>query len=128
MAELKKYRHNVLEGFGNGCLLDLRVRIAIGLLEKSPLMGEVVFSGELKSPDEVAGYALDVATELLRQADERGLIEDLPEDEGLNSQVRKQAARTALYGTLQQIEGQKALADEGGRVAAPSMPFAGRRQ
>ena len=126
MAELKKYRHNVLEGFGNGCLLDLRVRIAIGLLEKSPLLGSSACADA--TPDEVAGYALDVATELLRQADERGLIEDLPEDEGLNSQVRKQAARTALYGTLQQIEGQKALADEGGRVAAPSMPFAGRRQ
>lgn len=108
-----KYAHNVLEGFGNGCLLDLRVRVALDLL-KSPMF---THADELQGPgtaEQLARFALDIAGSLLEQAEARGWVEELPEDAGLNRQCRLQAERTARYQVLQQIAGSRIAADEAG--------------
>ncbi len=132
----KLYRHNVLEGFGNGCLLDLRVRLAIELLKSSPMFSCVVPAlwpedvPRGATPEQLAGYALDVAVELMRDAEKRGFVEDLPKDEGLNRQLRLQSARTARYQVWQQMAGQRVAAEDAARVSPVSPGFdpgAGRR-
>lgn len=124
----KRYPHSVLEGFGNGCLLDLRVRLAVDLL-KGPLYANVVAEGvELGTEDnarDIAVHALDVATALMSIAEARGLIEPLPGDDGLDLQCRLQATRTARYGVLQQICQQRVVAEEGSRIQPATGPLGG---
>ena len=129
MSEEKKlYPHNVLEGFGNGCLLDLRVRIARELLA-SPMFSNVVTSsfklfhaGELNEhdlfrlPGDVAQFALGVASELMSKAEKEGFVGEIPSDTEIGSELRDQAKRTALYQVVQQVEGGKMAADEQSRL------------
>ena len=119
-----KYPHNVLEGFANGCLLDLRVRLAIEFLK-----GGVISVTEARP---AAHVALDLANELMAEAERRGWVEPLPEDAVLNSAVKKQARRTGVFGATQQIEGQGVMQDEARGVSPVSPvspvfpPFGGR--
>lgn len=121
-----RYPSNVLEGFGSGALLDLRVRLAADFLKHSP-----IFSG-LQSPifgpgvSVIAACALDLADELLKQGAERGWVEPLPDDAGeLPPELRQQARRTASYQAQQQLDANRYAQDEAGRVVATQMP-AGR--
>ena len=107
-----KYSHNVLEGFGNGCLTDYRVRIALNLLATSPMFG----GDWVGTPAQAATQALDVAAEVMAQAEVRGWVAPIPDDAELNAPLRKQARRTAQYQVLQQIEGQKVAKEEADRV------------
>jgi hypothetical protein len=123
------YPSNVLEGFGTGALLDLRVRFAMDLL-KSPLFSNVVAEGvefrdDITTAGGIAEHALDIAVALLAQAENRGLVESLPDDDGLNRQLRLQAARTARYSVWQQLAGARVAAEEQPRVG-PVGPLAGR--
>lgn len=117
-----KYRHNVLEGFGNGCLLDLRVRVAIDLL-KSPMFHGGAFEffdgDSLGNPDALpggatycAGFALEVADSLMKMASVQGLVDPLPTDNRIGSEMRSQAERTAHYSAIQQLAMQKIGAEE----------------
>jgi hypothetical protein len=113
------YPSNVLESFGTGCLLELRVRLAVDFL-KSPLYANVVAeaakAGPGVPPTDIAVHALDVATALLTVSEARGLVEPLPDDDGLNRQLRLQAARTARYSVWQQLAGAQLAAEEQPRV------------
>jgi len=118
MSEYRKgmlYAHNVLEGFGNGCIMDLRVRMANELL-KSPAFMDIS-----NVPAELAEFALDLAEEITSQAAERGWLVPIPEDGELTPALKNQARLTASYSVLQQIEGQKFAQGEQGQVipAAP---------
>ena len=106
------YPSNVLEGFGLGALLDLRVRFAHDYLMHSQLLN----TGSGIPTRDVAAYALELADELLTQGRAAGWVQDLPEDSELDGQLRAQAARTAKFQVLQQLEGQRAASDEAGRV------------
>lgn len=118
------YPDNVLEAFRNGCLLDLRVRLAVSFLNTSPLFYGLA-SGDTK---DIAKYALTLAEDLLRQAAERGWLEPLPapEDTELDAQLRAQAKRTATYQMLQQLEAQKVAAAEQSGIV-PVAPRVGPR-
>jgi hypothetical protein len=109
-----------LEGFGTGALLDLRVRLAMDLLRTSPMFTNFLplSSGESleQAPGMLAVLALDVATALLAVSEARGLVEPLPDDDGLNRQLRLQAARTARYSVWQQLAGARVAAEEQPRV------------
>lgn len=115
-----KYPSNVLEGFGSGALLDLRVRLAADFLKH----GAVVNLFPVSTPDDLrllpkvaAGYALDLADELLSQAEVRGWVDPLPADDGeLPPDLRAQANRTGSYQAQQQLGANKYAADEAGRV------------
>lgn len=110
-TEVKLYKQNVLSGFDNGCLLDLRVRLAIEFIKASRLNFDI--------PAEVcACYALDLASEVLSQADAKGLIEPLPDGSAISAEVRAQAGRMARFNVVQQLEMQRAAQDESDRVAA----------
>jgi hypothetical protein len=114
------YPSNVLEGFGTGALLDLRVRLAMDLLRTSPMFTNFLplSSGESleQAPGMLAVLALDVATALLAVSEARGLVEPLPDDDGLNRQLRLQAARTARYSVWQQLAGARVASEEQPRV------------
>jgi hypothetical protein len=109
------YPSNVLEGFGTGCLLDLRVRLAVDFL-KSPMFEGMAVTAEEILPKACAWFALEVSTELLALAEARGLVEPLPDDDVLNRQLRLQAARTARYSVWQQLAGARVAAEEQPRV------------
>lgn len=109
MSEQKLYRQNVLDGFPNGCLLDLRVRLAVDILKNRAM---------------TAVEALDLTTALLAEAEARGLIDALPEDDGLNAQVRRQAGRIARFNVEQQAAGGRISREEQGVVNLPFGPKA----
>lgn len=133
---ITKYPHNALEGFGNGCLLDLRVRFAMLLLQQSPMYstalvttsttdgdGTQYLQGAM-TPQLIAQHALDLATEVLDLAAERGLVEPLPDDGELSTELKLQARRTAGFSLAQQMEGQRMAQDLRDRVV-PVAPMAG---
>lgn len=110
--------------------MDFRLKLAVELL-KSPMFQIVPgASGEIVT-SVIAECALDVATDLVRLAESRGLLEPLPTDNGeLTPELRAQAKRTASFQVLQQMEGQKFMQDEQARVVpvAPMFkPPAGNR-
>src|SRR5258708_3172289 len=104
------YPHNILEGFGNGAILDLRVRMANEFI-KSP-----TFSDGMRDPKELATFALDLAEEITSIAAERGWLEPLPEGGELSQWLRDQARCTASYQALQQLEGNRFVQGEQARV------------
>jgi len=95
-----RYPHNPLEGFANGCLLDLRVRIAIDLLKASPMYAK---TGK-ETPFSIAVHALHVAQELMAEAERRGWVAPLPVEGELSPALKAQAARVAAFGVEQQLE------------------------
>lgn len=114
----KLYPQNVIEGIGNGCLLDLRVRMAINMLTSSPMFAGGV--SDVIGGTMAARIALDCATELLRLAEERGLVQPLPDDDNLNRQARLQARRTARYSVASQMAANHMATEEGGRITTPA--------
>lgn len=123
MDEPRLYRQNVLDGFPNGCLLDLRVRFALEIL-RGPLLQGIAGADGTFDPKVVAGIALDLTTELLALAESRGLVEPLPTDTNLPEDVRQQAERVAGFQVLQQLAGQRIAQREQGAVVSPFGPRA----
>ena len=130
-----KYPHNVLEAFGLGALLDLRVRMAFNFMQHSPAVAEVTKACIVNLPEEraaelpvwVGKFCLAVADEILKQGLESGLVQPLPDasDTSIDDQLRAQAARTATYSVLQQIEGAKAGQREQAGQVIPVAPGRG---
>lgn len=125
-----KYPHNALEGFANGCLLDLRVRLAMQMLTHSPryAMATPSDGGTIfLRAGSAARDALDVATELLAEAETRGLVAPLPSDGELPPELRAQAKLTAGWQVLQQMEGQKFAQREADQVVPVAPRVVGPR-
>ena len=57
--------------------------------------------------------------EVVRDAEARGLVKPLP-DVGLSTGMKRHAKRTVAWQLEQQIEGQRAQAQMGGRIATPA--------
>ena len=94
------YWGNVLQSFENGVQLDLRVKLAVDFL-KAPNM----VTGS--SAPVAAGFALDLATELLAEAERRGLMKALPEGDELNGAVRAHIRRNVRAQVYQQLQAQR---------------------
>lgn len=111
------FPHNPIDGLGNGCLLDLRVRMAVEIL-KGPL-----FQGSGLNPDSMATRALLICDQLLKQGLERGWVAPLPADGELPPELRAHAERTSAFQVCQQMAGQKFALAEQSRVvpAAPGV-------
>lgn len=99
-----KYPHNALEGFSNGCLMDLRMRFAMEVLK-----GGIIASGE---PTTDARYAIALAGATFDCAEELGWVSPLPDNGELNRALRMQARRSAKFQAAQQREGQVAMQNE----------------
>jgi len=116
-----KYPANELDSFATGVKMDLRVRLAIEFL-KSP-MYEGVISKDEAAPSYLAEHALDVAYELLKQADAQGLLEAIDDDAKLSERAIKHAKRIGAFNVHQQLGANEAAQDAQSRVvpAAPSI-------
>lgn len=71
--ERMKYPTNPLNAINEGCLVDVRVKMATDFLKA----GETI---QAESAAEAARMALDLADEVMRQADERGWVQPLDND------------------------------------------------
>lgn len=116
-----EFPHNILEAFGTGAMLDLRVRMATSFLTTSPMFHGLAVATTTEAalnelPRLAAGIALNLADELLRQGAALGWVTPLPPDAELSEQVRMQATRTAAFSVLQQSEGQKMAQEMQGQV------------
>lgn len=140
-VDAPRYPHNSLEGFGNGCLLDLRVRFAMQLLATSPMYagGKVTIVCETDAqglardaatiaatPGTLATHALDTATALFERAESRGLIEPLPDHSEISTPARNQARRLGAFEVAKQLGAQQYAQEQQSRVSIPQSPIAGR--
>lgn len=117
----RRYRDNPIDGFRNGVCLDLRVRIAIDLLTHGGLFEALIASFKGKEPTEAdmvalpkvaAVVALESAAELLRLAEERGLVDDFPEGAEIGRGLRDHARRQANFQTEGNREAQRIAAEQ----------------
>lgn len=122
----RKYSQDVISAFQNGCGLDLRVRLATQFLCSPMFTGAAV--GEDAIPSKViAGRALAIATELVDLAHDRGLIEPIMPDTGLDQLTREHFARVGAAQVHQQLGANKEAQANQGRVAVPMQgPMGGR--
>jgi len=113
----------VLQQFQNGVQLDLRVKLAIEFL-KSP---GAVWESPARAP---AHFALELADELITQAQARGWLKPLPEDNELNTPLRRHLERHVRAQVFSQVAGQRIGQEESPSVALPNgpLPNPGRRQ
>lgn len=96
--------HNDLDAFQFGANLDLRVRFAMELL-KSPMFQDYHVSTRMGGVDGAAIKALNVASDLFAEAEERGLIKPL--DKELNEWNKTHIRRLCEAGLFQQKENQR---------------------
>ena len=122
------YPQDPINGFLQGCLLDLRVRLAIDFLKSH------FFSGFLDRAtltnmrvEQAASIALILADEVLKQGAARGWVTSIPEDGEIGPELRAQAKRNALYQVVQQMEANKAAQAEQSSIAVPVAPMPGRK-
>lgn len=113
VAAPKLYPQDDINGFQNGVCMDLRVRLAVDFLKAHPAQG---------TPRDAAAYVLELADELLTQAEAQGWV--TPLGDGKLTEVEKnQAKRLGAFQVYQQLGGQAAAQEEQSRVvpAAPSI-------
>lgn len=122
-AEPVFYPQDPINGFLQGCLLDLRVRLAIDFL-KAPSF-ELSLSG--MKVEDAAGLALRLADEILAQGAANGWVTSIPEDGEIGPALRAQAKRNAQYQVVQQMEANKAMTAEQSSIAVPQVPMPGRK-
>jgi hypothetical protein len=108
----ERYWGDVLKAYDNGVQLDLRAKLAVEFL-KSPMCQYA--SGD--NARDLVEYALDLGTEFVAQAYSRGLLRDLPEDDGLSAPLRKHVRRNARAQALMNHAGQEMMQEEASRVA-----------
>lgn len=92
--EMRRLRDNALDGFRNGACLDLRVRFAMELLTHSPIFVNFLSENPQRVESKLASeIALDIASDLFRLAEDRGLIEPFaPMDDFLRGHIERQVA------------------------------------
>lgn len=105
------YPGNVLNALQDGCVMDLRMRLAVqfivGGMCPMPPGPDCVLAEPARA---VAVFALDVASALVDEALERRLLESMPEGE-IPSVVKNQIKRNAEAGAIQQFHGAKVMRD-----------------
>lgn len=118
------YWGNVLNSFETGAQLDLRARLAVEFVKSGTLVhlqttmsALTPESGAATLAAKIASFALDLASELIDQSRQRGLIKDLPQDDGLNLAVRTQIRRNARAQIYQQVATQDIAPEEMPHVA-----------
>ena len=116
------YFGDVLGSFANGVQLDLRVKLAVDFLKAS---GDAIFDG---APRETATLALDLATELLAQAQERGLMKSLPEDSELNAPTKRHIERQIRMQVFQNQAAQRIQSEPAMALGSVPANFVPRRQ
>lgn len=109
-----KYPQAVLEAFGHGALLDLRVRLALDVLKTPGFVGSLVPGGDVDVPYErrIAAYALDIVTALLDVGRDRGLVHDMPDHGEITQPLRRHIERSVRAQMYQQTAAQRIAREE----------------
>lgn len=124
MTDAPRYPANPLTAFENGCMLDLRARLAIEFL-KSGVIAKPAGGDPYTLPAaEHARLALDLSEAFFAEAAHRGLVEELPGlDVGLSDHLQAHIARTAGAQVLGQQCAQEIMAANQPAVASIKRPF-----
>ena len=103
--KLTPYLGSVLTNYENGCQMDLRLKLATDFLRARTIpLGT--------PPEEAARVALDLSTELLRLGEERGLLHPLPDNDEIDSGLRRHIRRNKRAEVFMNLITQKLLQDE----------------
>jgi hypothetical protein len=138
--ESERYWGDVLQSFGTGVQMDLRLRLALEFLKAGTFVNlgqaiaaimpnpipvqnalggtdmiEVRWNAD-QYPKYLVRFALDLATEVVNEGWERGLMKDLPETGELNQATKKHIERNVRAQLYQQQIGQKIMQEETNRV------------
>lgn len=120
------YRDNEIDGFRMGALFDLRVRFAFEMLQHGGASA-LVSSLEMKEASEAeaeamgrlaARAALGATTELVRLAEERGLVTPLPEE--MSTMMRRHVPRLMAFELEKHVVGTRMQQGVAGRIATPA--------
>lgn len=126
MDEAMKYPSNVLTAIENGCVLDLRVKLAVQFLTGDGITALDFDTCELPAAEHAA-YALDLASALLDLAESRGLVKQLPEYGELPRSVRLHIERN-VRAHLEQNAAAERIGREGASAIRVASPMPGRTQ
>jgi hypothetical protein len=106
------YPGNVLNALNDGCVMDLRVRLAIQFIVGGMIPVPPGPDCVLAEPSQaVAFFALDVAERLVALGVERGYIAAMPEGHEIPGVVKSQVKRSAEAQAIAQHHGAKVLRD-----------------
>ena len=108
---VNNYFGNVLTSFENGVQLDLRVKLAVDIIKADAACFLPSSDGRSN-----IGLALDMATELLAEADKRGLIKELPDTGEINQPLRRHIDRSVRAQVHQQLAAGRIGQEEAPRV------------
>ena len=103
-----KYYPDPIAAFQDGCLMDLRLRFAMKLLEGGAIGGHATHDGMAK----IAGSALELAGELFKQAEVNGWIQPLSESGELTHDMKRHLERAVKSQLYQQKVAQREQAGE----------------
>lgn len=109
----ERYFGDVLGSYANGVQLDLRVKLAVDFL-KSPWAGQHVHCDE---PAALATAALDLASDLMALAHERGLVAPLPDSDELSAPQRRHIRRSVRAQVVSQLAGPEIAAEESPKLS-----------
>lgn len=126
MDDVIKYPSNPLTAIENGCLLDLRVKLAVEFLKGDGITA-LDFDDKVDPARAHAVYALDLATALLQVAEERELVSPLPETDELTGSVRRHVGRNGRA-ALEQNHAAQRIKRESGSPIRVAMPMPGQAQ
>ena len=88
-VEGMKYYPDPIAAFNDGCLMDLRFRVAMQFCQAM-----ITSAAALDTPAEsIAHHALRTAESLFKQGVELGWIDDLPESSNLNAATKRHLER-----------------------------------
>jgi hypothetical protein len=122
----EKYFGDVLQSFQNGVQLDLRVKLAVDML-KSPIM-QTIAGNPNHDAASLASFALDLSTALLKVAQERELLKEMPEDNGLSGPLRHHLERNVRAQVYSQVAGAKIQSEEASPLDTRTVSTIARRQ
>jgi hypothetical protein len=115
------YPDNEVDGFRMGALFDLRVRIAVEMLQGGDLsaLRWQVSGGPEEAGRELARACLAAATELVRLAEEQRLVKPFPDGGEISTTLKRHAPRIVRWQAEQQIAGHRVQQELAGRIAVP---------
>ena len=111
------YPGNLLNAVNTGCVLDLRMQLAIDFARAG------LASDNFKTPAVLVADAVQVAGELVERGIELGWLEALPEGGNLPQPLVDHVKRVAFAQALGQIEGARVMQEAQGQMVR--MPVGG---
>lgn len=121
MTQLK-YPVPYLNALPDGCVMDLRVRLAAEILKTPGYLRHFDLISPGHAPRDIASGALDIAEALYAEAEKRQLIEDLPNHADLTKDELNHIRRQAAGNVIGQLHAQEVARKEQGSTVMTAPP------